>query len=145
MILICFRFSVVLFRRPGISICHTTSSHSTLYQLCPRLCFFIVLSIAALFNHSRWIGCQTLSCPRPKAINFSWNEPELSSVAWSNGVQLMILICFRFSVVLFGRPGISICHTTSSHNTLYLLSPRLCFCIVFKRDLFIYLDDSLTS
>ena len=32
-----------------------------------------------------------------------------------------------------------------SHNTLYLLSPRLCFFIVLKRDLFFYHDDSLTS
>ena len=32
-----------------------------------------------------------------------------------------------------------------SHNTLYLLSPRLCFFIVLKRDLFVYCDDSLTS
>ena len=32
-----------------------------------------------------------------------------------------------------------------SCNTLYLLSPRLCFFIVLKRDLFIYRDDSLTS
>ena len=29
------------------------------------------------------------------------------------------------------------------HNTLYLLSPRLCFFIVIKRDLFVYRDDSL--
>ena len=29
-------------------------------------------------------------------------------------------------------------------NTLYLLSPRLCFFIV-KRDLFVYRDDSLTN
>ena len=28
-----------------------------------------------------------------------------------------------------------------SCNTLYLLSPRLCFCIVLKRDLFVYRDD----
>ena len=32
-----------------------------------------------------------------------------------------------------------------SRNTLYLLSPRLCFFIVLKRDLFDYRDDSLTS
>ena len=32
-----------------------------------------------------------------------------------------------------------------SCNTLYLLSPRLCFFIVLKRDLFVYRDDSLTS
>ena len=29
--------------------------------------------------------------------------------------------------------------------TLYLLSPRLCFFTVFKRDLFVYRDDSSTS
>ena len=32
-----------------------------------------------------------------------------------------------------------------SRNTLYLLSPRLCFFIVLKRDLFVYIDDLLTS
>ena len=31
-----------------------------------------------------------------------------------------------------------------SRNTLYLLSHRLCFFIILKRDLFVYLDDSLT-
>ena len=31
-----------------------------------------------------------------------------------------------------------------SHNTLYLLSPRLLFFIVLQRDLFVYSDDSLT-
>ena len=32
-----------------------------------------------------------------------------------------------------------------SRNTLYLLSDRLCFFIVLKRDLFVYRDDSLSS
>ena len=32
-----------------------------------------------------------------------------------------------------------------SRITLYLLSPRLCFFIGLKRDLFVYRDDSLTS
>ena len=32
-----------------------------------------------------------------------------------------------------------------SRNALYLLSPRLCWFIVLKRDLFVYRDDSLTS
>ena len=36
---------------------------------------------------------------------------ELSSVAWSTGAQLIIFFCFRLSVVLFDRPGISIRHT----------------------------------
>ena len=32
-----------------------------------------------------------------------------------------------------------------TRNTLYMLSPRLCFFIVLKCDLFIHRDDSLTS
>ena len=44
----------------------------------------------------------------PKAIHFSRLGPELSSVAWSIGAQLIIFFCFRFSVVLFDRQGISI-------------------------------------
>ena len=47
----------------------------------------------------------------------------------------MILFCFRFPVKLFGQ---------LSGNTLYLLSPRLCFLIVLKRDLFVYHADSQT-
>ena len=49
---------------------------------------------------------------RPKAIHFSWLGPDVSSVAWSTGVQLIIFFCFRFSVVLFHRPGISIRNAT---------------------------------
>ena len=41
-------------------------------------------------------------------ILVGWLGPELSPVAWSTGAQLIILFCFRFSVVLFDRPGISI-------------------------------------
>ena len=44
------------------------------------------------------------------AIHYSWLGPELSSVAWSTGSQLFIFFCFRSSVVLFDRPGISIRH-----------------------------------
>ena len=42
-------------------------------------------------------------------------------------------ITWTFSVVLFGRPGTP---SELSRNTLYLLSTRLCFLIVLKRDLF---------
>ena len=48
----------------------------------------------------------------PKAIHFSRLGPELSSIAWSTGAQLIIFFCFRLSVVLFDRPGISIRHAT---------------------------------
>ena len=35
---------------------------------------------------------------------------SLLSVAWFTGAQLIIFFCFRFSVVLVDRPGISIRH-----------------------------------
>ena len=42
----------------------------------------------------------------------STSDTELSSGAWSTGAQLMVYFCFRLPVVLFDRPGISICHAT---------------------------------
>ena len=36
----------------------------------------------------------------------------ISSVAWSTGAQLVIFFCFGFPLVLFDRPGISICNAT---------------------------------
>ena len=44
-------------------------------------------------------------------ILVGWDR-SISSVAISTGAQLMILFCFRFTVVLFGSPGISTCHAT---------------------------------
>ena len=67
-------------------------------------------NFAALFNCSLMDRASMMA--RPKAINFSWLGPELSSVAWSTGAQQIIVFCLRFPVVLFGRPEISICHTT---------------------------------
>ena len=46
------------------------------------------------------IGRQTPLWPRPKAIHFSWLGPELSSVAWSTGAQLIIFFCLDFSGVV---------------------------------------------
>ena len=60
----------------------------------------------------RWIGRQIPLWPRPKAIPFSWLGQKLSSVAWSTGDQLIFFFCFRFPLVLFDRPGISIFHAT---------------------------------
>ena len=49
----------------------------------------------------------------PHALpNILWLGPELSSVAWSDGAQLIFSFCFRFSVVLFDRQGISIRNAT---------------------------------
>ena len=69
-------------------------------------------NFAALFN------CTTVD----RASDSIYDGPDLklfilvgwdrssSSVAWSTGAQLMIFFCSR--LVLFDRPGISICHAT---------------------------------
>ena len=66
---------------------------------------------AALFTCTPVDRASDSMMARPKAIHFSWLGPELLSVAWSTGAQL-IFSCFRFSVGLFDRPGISIRHAT---------------------------------
>ena len=73
---------------------------------------FAFLCYAALFNCTPVHRASDSMMARPKAIHFSWLGPELSSVAWSTGAQLIVFFCFGFSVVLFDRPGISIRHTT---------------------------------
>ena len=65
---------------------------------------------AALFNCTPVDRASYSMMARPKAIHFCWFEPELSSVAWSTGAQLIIFFLFRFSVMLFDRPGIFIRH-----------------------------------
>ena len=60
---------------------------------------------APLFNCPPVDRASDSIMPRPKAIHFSWLGQELSSVAWSTGVQLIIFFCFRFSVVLLADQG----------------------------------------
>ena len=67
---------------------------------------------AALFNCTPVDRASDPMMARPKAIHFSWSGTGLSSVAWSTGTQLIIFFCFRFSGVLFDRPGIFIRHAT---------------------------------
>ena len=67
---------------------------------------------AALFNCTPVDRASDTMLARAKAIHFSLLGLELSSFAWSTGAQLFIFLCFRFPVVLFDRPGISICHAT---------------------------------
>ena len=85
------------------------------------ICLFLTVLVSSKIYDKRddfdfdivnWIGRQTPEHkePRPKAIHFSWLGLELSSVAWSTRAQLIIFFCFRFSVVLFDRQGISIRH-----------------------------------
>ena len=70
-------------------------------------------------------------------LNNTSRPVALSSVAWSTGVQLLLQIS---SDVVWQSSDLQL-----SRNTLHLFSPRLCFFIVLKRDLFVYHDDSLTS
>ena len=61
------------------------------------------------------------------------------------GAQLMIFLCFRFPVLLFDRPGISICHADVTRNTTFhLFSKKVglqivqlvnkCTCKIIERD-----------
>ena len=76
---------------------------------------------------------------RPKAIHFSWLGPEISSVAWSAGGSTDDLLFLHISSgVVWQTRDLHL-----SHNTLYLLSPGLCFFIVLKHVLFVYRDDEL--
>ena len=62
------------------------------------------------------------------------------SVSWLTGVQLVVLFCSSIPVVLFDKPWIA-----KYLNTLYLLSPHLCFIIGFICDLFVARNDSWMS
>ena len=65
---------------------------------------------AELFNCTPVDRASDSLMARPKSIHFSWLRPELSFVVWSTEAQLIIFYCFRFLVVLYDRPGISIRH-----------------------------------
>ena len=91
-------------------------------------------NFAALFNCTPVYRASDSLMVRPKAIHFSWLGPGRAFVCClihrGSTDDLLLL-------QLFGRPEISICHTTRCIC--------LCFFIVLKPDSFVYLDDSLTS
>ena len=68
------------------------------------------------------------------SIHFSWLGPELFLLLRDHPLPQI-----SYGVVWQTRDLHLSC------NTLYLLSPRLCFFIVLKHDLCVYRDDSLTS
>ena len=67
-----------------------------------------------------------------RPFHLSLLGPEFSSVAWSAGGQLVIFVCFGFSVMVFDTPVISGVESSCR------------FIIVLARDLSVYRDDSLT-
>ena len=73
-------------------------------------------NFAALFNCTPMNRASDSMMARPKAIHFSWLGPDLSSVTWSTGAQL-ILLQISSGVVWKTRD----LHLT--HSALSLLSP----------------------
>ena len=96
---------------------------------------------SALFNCTPVDRASDSMMARPKAIHFSWLGPELyvCCLVQRGSTDDLLLLQISSGVVLQTRDLHMSC------NTLYLLSPRLCFSIVLRRDLCIYRDDSLTS
>ena len=86
-----------------------------------------------------------LSCHRLRNIVLCWLRPELSSVAWSTGAQLMIFFCFRIPVVVFGSPGMGYStvryHVVSVKSASLLLQSFKSCCVFF----YVNRDDSFTS
>ena len=99
-----FRKIIMRYKRNGYNL--NVMRHSACLVINP----ITVDSYAALFNCTPVDRASDSMMARPKTIHFIWLGPELSSVAWSTGAQLIIFFYFRFSVVLFDRPGISIRH-----------------------------------
>ena len=62
----------------------------------------------------RWIGRLTLLYDGPEQKLFilvGWDQRSFVC-CFVHRDSMMIFFCFRFPMVLFGRPGISICHVT---------------------------------
>ena len=51
-------------------------------------------NFAAIFNCTPGDRASDSMMARPKFIHFSWLGPDLLSVAWSTGAQLIIFFCF---------------------------------------------------
>ena len=97
---------------------------------------------ASLFNCTPVDLASDSMMAQPKAIHFSWLGPELSSFAWSTGAQLIIFFCFRFSVVLFDRPGISTRNATHCICRVLVFASSWLFNF---QNLSVDREDSLTS
>ena len=67
-------------------------------------------SFTVLFNCTSLDRTSDCNGPDLKLFILVGLDRSSTSVTWSNGAKLMIFFCYRFPVVLFDRPGISICH-----------------------------------
>ena len=98
-------------------------------------------NFSALFNCTPVDRASDSIMVRPKAFHFSWLGPEffVCCLVHRGSTDNLLLLQIASVVVRQTRDLHLSC------NTLYLLSPRLCFFIVLRRDLCVYRDDLLTS
>ena len=99
-------------------------------------------NIAAFFNctGAGGSGVKLYGGPDLKLFTLvGWDRSSFVCCFVHRGSTDDLLLIQIYSCVVWQTRGLHL-----SRNTLYLSSPRLCFFIVFKRDLCVYLDDSLT-
>ena len=81
----------------------------------------------------------------------SESDVSLKVMFWLGPALFRLLLVLPGStddIIMLQIPSGVVWQTMDLHlpcNMLYIFSPRLCFFIVFKRGLFVYRDDSLTS
>ena len=123
-----FRKIIVRYKRIGYNINIMRQSACLVFNP------ITVNNFASLFNCTP-VGRASDSMMAPTLsylFQLVWAGAFLS-VAWSTGVQLLVLLCSTPQ----GSPGVG-------RNT-FLSSPHLCFIIVFICDLFVSRDDPLMS
>ena len=102
------------------------------------LSFFTPLTVN---NYASLFNCTPTGLASDSMMAPTYAEDgAFSTVDWPTGVQLVILFCLRFSLVLFDFPDISSCPATRwtiDSSSLNLLGTF--------RDFLFYRDNSLTS
>ena len=99
-------------------------------------------NFAALFNCTPvGLGVRLYDGPDLKLFIFvGWDRNSFICCLVHRGSTDDLLLLQIYSCVVW-----QIRDLHPSRSTMYLLSPRFCFFIVLKRDLFVYRNDSLTS
>ena len=94
----------------------------------------MVDNFAALFNCMPVDRTSDYDCPELKLfILVGWDRSSFVCCFVHRGSTDDLVLLQIFSGVVSQSRDLKL-----SHNTLYLLSPRLCFFIIFKCDLFVY-------
>ena len=97
-------------------------------------------NFAALFNCTPVPRASDYDVPDLKLFIFVGWDRSTSVCCFVHRVSTDDLLLLQIPVVVWQTGDLHL-----SRNTMYLLSPRFCFFIVLKRDLFVYLDNLLKS